>query len=267
MKYSGWPEVGELVVCQVVDIEDFGVFCDLQEYEEKRGLIHISEVASGWIKNIRDHVKKGHLVVCKILTVNESNHQIDLSLKDVNDHQRSEKIQEWKNEQKADKWLELALGSDLSNDQFNRIVPGILNKYGTLYAAFECAVLDGTSAFDELNLTDKEIDSIISIALENVSLSKVSISGYVDLECSAPDGIDAIRDALKSAEESMTIPPDVELDVIYVGSPEYLITIVAPDYKLAESLLDQYANYILQFIVKNGGTGKFHRGRHIDEDS
>jgi translation initiation factor 2 subunit 1 len=267
MKYSGWPEVGELVVCQVVDIEDFGVFCDLQEYEEKRGLIHISEVASGWIKNIRDHVKKGHLVVCKILTVSESNHQIDLSLKDVNDHQRSEKIQEWKNEQKADKWLELALGSDLSNDQFNRIVPGLLNKYGTLYAAFECAVIDGKSAFDELDLTGKEIDSIISIALENISLSKVSISGYVDLECSAPDGIDAIRDALKSAEESITIPPDVELDVIYVGSPEYLITIVAPDYKLAESLLDQYANYILQSIVKNGGTGKFHRDRHIDEDS
>jgi translation initiation factor 2 subunit 1 len=267
MKYSGWPEVGELVVCQVVDIEDFGVFCDLQEYEEKRGLIHISEVASGWIKNIRDHVKKGHLVVCKILTVSESNHQIDLSLKDVNDHQRSEKIQEWKNEQKADKWLELALGSDLSNDQFNRIVPGLLNKYGTLYAAFECAVIDGKSAFDELDLTGKEIDSIISIALENISLSKVSISGYVDLECSAPDGIDAIRDALKSAEESITIPPDVKLDVIYVGSPEYLITIVAPDYKLAESLLDQYANYILQSIVKNGGTGKFHRDRHIDEDS
>ena len=267
MKYSGWPEVGELVVCQVVDIEDFGVFCDLQEYEEKRGLIHISEVASGWIKNIRDHVKKGHLVVCKILTVSESNHQIDLSLKDVNDHQRSEKIQEWKNEQKADKWLELALGSDLSNDQFNRIVPGLLNKYETLYAAFECAVIDGKSAFDELDLTGKEIDSIISIALENISLSKVSISGYVDLECSAPDGIDAIRDALKSAEESITIPPDVELDVIYVGSPEYLITIVAPDYKLAESLLDQYANYILQSIVKNGGTGKFHRDRHIDEDS
>jgi translation initiation factor 2 subunit 1 len=136
-----------------------------------------------------------------------------------------------------------------------------------LYAAFECAVIDGKSAFDELDLTGKEIDSIISIALENISLSKVSISGYVDLECSAPDGIDAIRDALKSAEDSITIPPDVELDVIYVGSPEYLITIVAPDYKLAESLLDQYANYILQSIVKNGGTGKFHRDRHIDEDS
>ena len=63
------------------------------------------------------------------------------------------------------------------------------------------------------------------------------------------------------------IPPDVELDVIYVGSPEYLITIVAPDYKLAESLLDEYANHIIQIIVKNGGTGKFHRDRNIDEDS
>ena len=162
----------------------------------------------------------------------------DRSLKDVNDHQRSEKIQEWKNEQKADKWLELALGSDLSNDQFNRIVPGFLDKYGTLYAAFERAILDGKSAFDELDLTEKEIDSIISIAAENVSLSNVSISGYVDLECSTPDGIDSIRDALRSAEEDIVLPPDVELDLIYVGSPEYLIKIVAPDYKLAESLLD-----------------------------
>ena len=267
MKYSGWPEVGELVVCQVAEIEDFGVFCDLQEYEEKRGLIHISEVASGWIKNIRDHVKKGHLVVCKILTVNEANHQIDLSLKDVNDHQRSERIQEWKNEQKADKWLELALGSDLSADRFNKIVPGLLDIYGTLYAAFERAVIDGKSTFDGTNLTDKEIDSIISIALENVSLPNITISGYVDLECPPPDGIDSIRNALKSAEEEISLPPDVELDLIYVGSPEYLIKIVAPDYKLAESLLETYANHIITSITDHGGTGKFHRERNIDEDS
>ena len=49
--------------------------------------------------------------------------------------------------------------------------------------------------------------------------------------------------------------------------PEYLIKIVAPDYKLAESLLDDYANHIITSIVKSGGTGKFHRDRHIDEDS
>ncbi|MFB6185156.1 MAG: S1 RNA-binding domain-containing protein, partial [Haloarculaceae archaeon] len=108
MKYSGWPEQGELVVGVVDEIEDFGVFVDLQEYEDKRGLVHISEVASGWIKNVRDHVSEGQKVVAKVLEVDTNSQQIDLSLKDVNDHQRKEKIQEWKNEQKADNWMELA---------------------------------------------------------------------------------------------------------------------------------------------------------------
>ena len=109
MNYSGWPTPGELVVGRVDEIEDFGVFVDLEEYEDKRGLVHVSEVASGWIKNVRDHVNTDQMVVCKVLEVDEDAQQVDLSIKDVNDHQRSEKIQEWKNEQKADKWMELAL--------------------------------------------------------------------------------------------------------------------------------------------------------------
>ena len=47
MKYSGWPDSGDLVVGTVDEIADFGVFVDLDEYENKRGLVHISEVASG----------------------------------------------------------------------------------------------------------------------------------------------------------------------------------------------------------------------------
>ena len=267
MKYSGWPEVGDLVVCKVADIEDFGVFCNLQEYEEKKGLIHISEVASGWIKNIRDHVRTGHLTVCKVLTVNEANHQIDLSLKDVNDHQRSEKIQEWKNEQKADKWLEMALDSDLSTDQFIQTASILLETYDSLYGAFEQAAIDGKSAFDGLDLGKKEINSIVSTAIENVALSQVSISGYVDLECSSPNGIDSIRETIQSAEEDLILPEDVTLEIMYVGSPEYLLKIVAPNYKLAESLLETYSNHLIETITQKGGSGNFHRGRNQDEDA
>ncbi|MDX1747279.1 MAG: S1 RNA-binding domain-containing protein, partial [Halobacteriales archaeon] len=126
MKYAGWPEHGELVVGEVDEIENFGVFIDLVQYEDKRGLVHISEVASGWIKNIRDHVREGQTVVCKVLDVDESSQHIDLSLKDVNDHQRSETIQEWKNEQKADNWFTLAFGEDLPDDEYRSIANSIL---------------------------------------------------------------------------------------------------------------------------------------------
>ncbi len=121
MKYSGWPEPGELVVGKIDEIDDFGVFVDLDEYEDTRGLCHISEVASGWIKNVRDHVREGQTVVAKVLDVDTGSQQIDLSIKDVNEHQRKEKIQEWKNEQKADKWMSLAFGEDVTDDEYAEI--------------------------------------------------------------------------------------------------------------------------------------------------
>ncbi|MFN0239216.1 S1 RNA-binding domain-containing protein, partial [Hydrogenobacter sp. Uz 6-8] len=93
--YAGWPEAGELIVGEVDEIADFGVFVDLTEYRDRRGLVHISEVASGWIKNVRDHVREGQTIVAKVLSVDEDAQQIDLSLKDVNEHQRKETIQEW----------------------------------------------------------------------------------------------------------------------------------------------------------------------------
>src|SRR5512138_2044200 len=105
MEREGWPEPGDLVVCTVTQGVDFGAFVTLDEYAGKQGLIHISEVASGWIKYIRDHIREGQKIVCKVLNVDRSRGHIDLSLKDVNEHQRREKIREWKNESKAKKWL------------------------------------------------------------------------------------------------------------------------------------------------------------------
>jgi len=137
MNYSGWPDPGELVVGKIDEIADFGVFVTLSEYEDKRGLVHVSEVASGWIKNVRDHVSLDQTVVAKVLDIDESSQQIDLSLKDVNDHQRSETIQDWKAERKADNWMAIAFGEDIADEQYATVANEFLAEFGSLYAGFE----------------------------------------------------------------------------------------------------------------------------------
>jgi translation initiation factor 2 subunit 1 len=42
----------------------------IEEYG-KQGLIHISEVSPGRIRNIRDFVKEGKMVVCKVIKIDE----------------------------------------------------------------------------------------------------------------------------------------------------------------------------------------------------
>lgn len=266
MQYSGWPEPGELVVGEVDEIESFGVFVDLKEYGEKQGLIHVSEVASGWIKNVRDHVSEGQTVVCKVLDVDEDAQQIDLSLKDVNNHQRSDKIQEWKNEQKADKWLQLAFGDELSDDQYRDIVGEILDAYDTLYDSFEQAAIHGREALADVDLTDEELEAIVEIARENVSVPYVTVAGYIDLECADESGVDAIKDALKAAEGNGEVPDEVELEVTYVGAPEYRIRVKAPNYKTAENELEASAGRAEAAISERGGTIDFHRERRSDEE-
>ncbi|MFC7131917.1 MULTISPECIES: translation initiation factor IF-2 subunit alpha [Salinibaculum] len=266
MKFSGWPDPGELVVGRIDEIEDFGVFVDLLEYEDKRGLCHISEVASGWIKNVRDHVNVDQRVVAKVLDVDESSQQIDLSLKDVNDHQRKEKIQEWKNEQKADKWMAIAFSEDMDDEQYAAIANELLANFGSMYDGFEQAAIHGTEALEETDLSEEEVEAIVQTARENVSVPYVNVTGYVDLECPTGEGVDVIREALQAAEGNGEVPEEIQLEVTYVGSPEYRIEVQAPDYKTAEAHLEESAERARSVVEQHGGTGLYHRERNEDDE-
>ena len=76
-----WPQESELVVCTVQNVKDFVAFVSLDEYGGRQGLIPISEIATGWIKYIRDHIREGQKIVCKVLNVDRNRGHIDLSLK------------------------------------------------------------------------------------------------------------------------------------------------------------------------------------------
>ncbi len=249
-----WPEEGELVVCTVADVKDFAAFVTLDEYDERRGLIPISEIARGWIKYIRDYVREGQKVVCKVLNVDPDRGHIDLSLKDVNEHQRREKIHEWKNEQKAAKWIGFA--SEAAGVDRGIIEEAIFREYGQLYPAFEDIVTTGGEAAERLKLDEPVRKSLITIAHENVKVSRVTITGHLVLTSSRPDGVNVIRRALRSAQPKIE---DVDIDLIYVGAPKYRIKVTAPDYKEAEKAIEKAASAAVGVIERAGGSGKFIR--------
>ena len=255
MEREGWPETGDLVVCTVTQVVDFGAFVALDEYAGKQGLIHISEVASGWIKYIRDHVREGQKIVCKVLNVDRSRHHIDLSLKDVNEHQRREKIQEWKADQKSWKWLQMAYEG--RPDDLKRVSDALMDAYNSLYLAFEETAIIGAEALADASLPEDDVNIIEKLAKENVKIPSVEISGYVDLTSPAPDGIEVIKKALKQARKVKD--KDVMLTITYVGAPRYRIHVKAPDYKQAESVLKKSAQSIVKHIEQHGGEGAFHR--------
>lgn len=71
-------QVGVIVDGTVSGITNFGAFIDLGE--GKTGLVHISEVADDYVKNIHDYLKNQQKVKVKVLSI-ESNGKISLSIK------------------------------------------------------------------------------------------------------------------------------------------------------------------------------------------
>ncbi len=71
-------EVGSILEGKVTGITKFGIFVDLGE--NNVGMVHISEVASTFVKEIRDFVTVGQMVKVKILDIN-SDGKISLSMK------------------------------------------------------------------------------------------------------------------------------------------------------------------------------------------
>jgi len=216
----------------------------------------VRDVATGWVKYIRDHVREGQKVVCKVLGVDTERGHIDLSLKQVNDHQRREKIQEHRNEKKAEKLLEI-VGAKLEknlDEAYDEVGVKLVAEFGTLYGAFEQAVL-GKDSLADLGLDDKWVSAIVLVASENIQLPSVTIDAVMEVSTPAPDGVDHIREALTSG----VMGKDAEVEISYLGAPRYRITVVAEDYKVAETELKQAVERVTTRIEKAGGTVSFKR--------
>lgn len=71
-------KVGRILDGVVSGITNFGAFVDLPDGE--RGMVHISEVADSYVKNIHDHLKQNDKVKVKVLSIDDSG-KIGLSIR------------------------------------------------------------------------------------------------------------------------------------------------------------------------------------------
>ena len=251
MSRQKFPEIGDLVVVTIMEVKGFGVKARLEEYPGVEGFIHIAEVATGWVKHIRDYLREGQKTVCKVISVNHERGNVDLSLKRINDHAKREKISLWKEDQKARKLMEivsrsLGMSEEKCDEEFG---DDLRKKYGTLYAAFQ----EAASSEDFLpEKKGKWKEAFIEVAGQNVAVPSVKIVGYIDAYSTDKDGIIRVK---KTLEEGNTDG----VHITYVGAPRYRITVTDADYKVAEEKIKLSVQRMTDSAKTNGVQFEFTR--------
>ena len=87
---------GKIVKGTVTGIENYGIFVSFDELYS--GLIHISEISDGYVKNIHDISKIGESIYVKIIGIDQKSNHLVLSIKNISykakEVQKKKKIKE-----------------------------------------------------------------------------------------------------------------------------------------------------------------------------
>lgn len=255
-KKTGLPQEEELVLCTVTNIQVHSVFVTLDEYGAKTGLIHISEIAPGRIRNIRDFVKEGKKVVCKVLQVNKEKGHIDLSLRRVNETQKRQKLSDVKEEQLAEKIIENFANQRGESvlELYSKLSEKLLSEYPNLFSVF-IAVSQDKIQLDKF--LDKRIAKDLTDAIKSrIKPPEVKLAGDLVLSSYAPNGVLLIKDALKQSE---IVKGSHELK--YKGAGIYHLKVTAQDYKAAEKIMKEVVDKITDFAQKHKIMLKFERAQ------
>lgn len=267
---TNFPREGEFLIGKIKQVENQYVYVDLVDYtglvseEFAKGFIHISEISSRWIKNIRNYVRIGQRVVLRVLRVDPQKGHVDLSLRRVNSAQKENRLKEWKYAVKFENLLQFLIeteGINLTLDQaYDLIGWSVLNQFDSYQEALEVLKESGIEILDDLEGVSEEVKKILlKIIEENVKISTVNISGKIRLSFNSENGIDQIKESLIEAKGIIESKETRSINISYIAAPLYQLEIITKDYLDAENILSDALEIIEQKAEQYNGSFEFIR--------
>jgi len=249
-KRQGKPEEGELVICTVTNIQHNSIFARLDDYNIT-GMIHISEISPGRIRNIRDFVREGKVIICKVLKIHYATGHVDLSLRRVSESMRREKADEIKQEQKAEKIVEIAshqLKMDV-NDIYEKLSKVVFERYMSMHECFN-DISKGLINLEAIGVDKKIATALTELIMQRIKSPEVSIKGNLFMTSYDPKGIERIKTALKTIK-------DKSINVKYIRGGEFRVDIKGTEFKETEDRLMKSMNEVMAVMEKDKGIAKF----------
>jgi len=228
---QGTPRSGELVICTPKKISQFAAWCDIEEYPNIEGMIHISEVAGKWVHDIKKFVKVGKQYIVKVVKIDENT--VNLSLKRVSKSEEKSKWNQFRKGQRADSILKI-IAKELNlpiEEVYEEIKLPLQENFGDLYAAFE-EIKKSPELLTKLEVPKKMHEGIVKVLQKALVDKEYTIKAEVQLQSYDGDGIKRIKSILENLVEN-------GIHVAYISAPKYMLEIKSKNPKADRRKLEQ----------------------------
>jgi translation initiation factor 2 subunit 1 len=250
------PEEGDIIIATVMQVTGHVAYVTFDEYNNTTGFLHISEIATGWIRNIERYVRPKQKAVLKVIRVNKARGEVDTSLKQVSSEERRSKLIGVKKNEKAAVFLDFIKSKlKLTDQQVDEIQDIILQKYDYVYDAFEAVARKGQESIQNINLSS-EVKNAIEESSKRIPVPRVELRGIMEISSKKPAGIEIIKNTLASLEGHKGGATTI---ITYIGAPRYRIIVGAKNFKIAEKFISNTIEKTRSTIEKQHGTFNYVR--------
>ena len=211
-----------MVICRVTKIDPHSASVEVIEYK-KVGLIHASEVAKRWVRDIREFLKEGQYIVCKVMDVDRRTSTIMLSAKRLSREESDRKLNEFKREKKSEKMLEL-IAKNLNKNleqAYSEVGITLQNEFGSLTKTFEI-VEKNPELFKKRDLPEIWKNEILAFVAKNASEKIHELKVKLNILCYRENGIEVIKKGLENIKG---------YEVKYVSAPNYMLVGKGKNFK------------------------------------
>ena len=241
------PDVGEFVIIKITKIMPHGAYCRLTEYNID-SYLPISEVSSGWIKNIHEFIKEGQQDVAKVIFVDREKRSVDISLKKATGKDKKDKTNDYGLEKRAEGMFSKAVAASKQESNKQAIMAEV-SKHAKTYNELVNNIFEGTDPL--ANIKEKEFkDALYAIVAKTIKAKIYTVAYNVDLTSTdTSSGTNTIKAALIDIEKA-------GVEVLYMGAPRYRLLATDSSYlkaeekiKNAQKILENHKN--LEFNMKS----------------
>ncbi len=244
------PGVSEFVIIRITKIMPHGAYCRLIEYNSD-AYLPISEVSSGWIKNIHEFIKEGQQDVAKVIFVDAEKKSVDISLKKATGKNKKDKSTEYSLEKRAEGIFNKALEASGAQARKQEIIGDVAKKEST-YNDLINDIFEGKDPLSGFKDTAFK-DSLYLLVSKAIKPKIYTVAYNVELTTTdTKAGISAIKEAFSKVEGA-------GIEVQYLGAPRYRLVATDSSYPKAEDRIKR-ANEILskynsiEFSMKSSKT-------------